>query len=224
MKLLVSDYDGTINFHGKLNEEDLESLNSFYNQGNIISIASSRPYESLYAEMLRFKIPFNLLMCNNGNAIFDNNGLIDYNCLSLEELIVFRNLIKEFPKNSIVTACDAYGKTTPNYPLYYKVLLGENYAFEKFYQMFCENGLSTDYYLSSGIVFSNKRQKDYATNYALRKYGIEKGEVYTVGDGDNDYLMLKEINGYTFSWGSPKVRKLKLPTVNSISEVINGIL
>lgn len=223
MKLLVSDYDGTINFRGSIKDEDLESLKRFYNQGNILSIASSRPYESLHNEMMIFKVPFNLLICNNGNAIFDNNGLVDFNSLNIEELIAFRKLLKDLPKNSKITAYDAYGRNAPNNPLYYRIILDNNYDFESFYQMFYECGFDADYYLNNGIVFSGKREKAYATKYAIEKYGIKSDEVYTIGDGDNDYEMLKDYNGYTFSWSSPKVKELKLPVVNSISEVINGM-
>ena len=37
MKLLVSDYDGTVNFHGEVHKEDVEALSSFKKEGNIIS-------------------------------------------------------------------------------------------------------------------------------------------------------------------------------------------
>ena len=77
MKLLVSDYDGTVNFHGEVHKEDVEALSSFKKEGNIISIASSRPFKSLHAEVLENNIPgfvmappveVNALVSNTGNV------------------------------------------------------------------------------------------------------------------------------------------------------------
>ena len=35
--------------------------------------------------------------------------------------------------------------------------------------------------------------------------------------------MLEGYNGYTFPWQSSKVKQLKLPVVNSVSELINNL-
>ena len=220
MKLLVSDYDGTLNFHGKVNEQDLAALNDFYNSGNIISIASSRPFESLHNEVLKFNIPYNLLCCNDGNAIFDKNKLIDINYLNNEELLILRKLLKQLPVGSRIIPCDQYGNETKQNPLYYRIVLDENYIFENFEKIFCSSGLSNDCYLNNGTIFSQRRNKGYATKFAMQKYAIALSNTYTVGDGNNDFSMLKDFNGYSFPWRSQKVKKLSIPIVGSVRDVI----
>ena len=222
MKLLVSDYDGTVNFHGEVHKEDVEALSSFKKEGNIISIASSRPFKSLHAEVLENNIPFDLLVCNNGNTIFEGTRLIYQNHLNLKELKALRELLKNLPRGEQLS-CDAWGRNSFN-PIYYQITLFNNYPFEYLEELFSKNGFATDYYLNSGIIFSKTFQKNDATRYMLSQYGIDDTMAYTIGDGDNDYEMLRDFNGYTFPWCSQMVRKLNLPTVNSVSEVVQRII
>ena len=223
MKLLVSDYDGTINFHGKINKEDYISLQRFYEEGNILMISSSRSFLSLYSEMLKYNIPFSLLCCNNGNAIFKDNKLIDVNNLTKKELLDMYDIFTSFPTNSKFIKYEAFGNIVIDNPLYVKTILSQETAFESYNEQFIEKSLATDYYLNEGIIFSNRRQKDYAVRTVMRNYNIDKQNVYTIGDGDNDYEMLEGYNGYTFPWQSSKVKQLKLPVVNSVSELINNL-
>ena len=72
MMLILSDYDRTINFSGKINSCDIAAFEEFMKQGNIVAIASSRNYESLYYDIKNHNISYNFLCCNNGNAIFNS--------------------------------------------------------------------------------------------------------------------------------------------------------
>lgn len=222
MKLLVSDYDGTVNFRGEVHSEDIDALKSFKSEGNIISIASSRPFKSLHAEVQRFNIPCDLLVCNDGNAIFEGDRLINQNRLNLDELKCLRELLRGLPQGQIIPL-DAFGVNSFD-PVYYQVTLNNDRPFEEYDEMFRRNGFSTDYYMNAGMIFSNRRGKNDATRYLLDKYGIDSTQAYTVGDGDNDYSMLEEFNGYTFSWCSERVRSLSLPRVNSLGEVVGRIM
>ena len=57
MKLLASDYDGTLHFEDGYKQEDLEAIRAFQKQGNMFGLCSGRPLRNLWSlqsEALKF--------------------------------------------------------------------------------------------------------------------------------------------------------------------------
>ena len=75
MKLLVTDFDGTL-YTDDYNK-NIEALNKFKQKGNKIVIATGR-YLSSLKEDLDKRIDYDYLICTDGSIIYDNNDDVIY--------------------------------------------------------------------------------------------------------------------------------------------------
>ena len=83
MKLLVSDYDGTIKPYDKnpnfieknIFRDNIKSINNFM-ENNKFVIATGRNTKSIYDETEKYKIGYNYLISYNGRVIVDKNNNI----------------------------------------------------------------------------------------------------------------------------------------------------
>jgi Cof subfamily protein (haloacid dehalogenase superfamily) len=74
MKLLATDYDGTLKFGQSVLEEDIQAIRDWREQGNLFAIVTGRSKESITKEMEEFNIPADFYVTNNGGMVFDANG------------------------------------------------------------------------------------------------------------------------------------------------------
>ncbi len=102
MKLLVSDYDGTIKIDSVIRNSyipngTISCIQDFISAGNMFMIATSRPYDSIMDEIEKYHIPYDFLSTLNGCIIHDNSGNIIYSKdvveLNVDELKVLYSCI-----------------------------------------------------------------------------------------------------------------------------------
>ncbi len=74
MKLLATDYDGTLRYAQDVMPEDLKSIEEWKNKGNKFVIVTGRSKESIDAQIKLFDLPCDYLITNNGGMVFDENG------------------------------------------------------------------------------------------------------------------------------------------------------
>ena len=83
MKLLVSDYDGTIKTYDKnpnfvekiIFRENIKTINNFIKDNRFV-IATGRNTKSIYDETKKYKILYDYLISYNGRVIVDKNNNI----------------------------------------------------------------------------------------------------------------------------------------------------
>lgn len=76
MKLLVTGYDGILQYGGNVMEEDLKAIEKWRSEGNLYVIDTGRSKDSIDKEIEKFNIPVDYLITNNGGMIFDETGHI----------------------------------------------------------------------------------------------------------------------------------------------------
>ena len=76
MKLLATDYDGTLRYAQDVMPEDLKSIEEWKNKGNKFVIVTGRSKESIDAQIKLFNLPCDYLITNNGGMVFGENGHI----------------------------------------------------------------------------------------------------------------------------------------------------
>lgn len=69
MKVIVSDFDGTLFDNNQIN--CLDKINKFISDGNIFIIATGRNISSLKKDLDKFNLSCNYFICNDGAIIFD---------------------------------------------------------------------------------------------------------------------------------------------------------
>ena len=88
MKLLATDYDGTLRYAQDVMPEDLKSIEEWKNKGNKFVIVTGRSKESIDAQIKLFNLPCDYLITNNGGMVFDENGnvLLPYAIIGIKSL------------------------------------------------------------------------------------------------------------------------------------------
>lgn len=74
MKLLASDYDGTLHYGDSIMEEDLHAIAGWKEDGNVFVLATGRSWPSIRKQMEKFDLPADYIITNNGGMVFDKDG------------------------------------------------------------------------------------------------------------------------------------------------------
>ncbi len=235
MKLLVSDFDGTY----FLNEEDIilnnEKIHNWRLNGNLFMLSSGRSFKSLKEVCQKYNIEYDYLSCCDGSILYDNNDLIinKYNLnpeiltkfLTLKKLAKIERIQYSYPDDYYSAPLD-------------KPLIGCNIVIlnqeitkkfkEKFYN------LQKEYSEFDFLAYAH----DEITYFCLKNKGINKSsnvtflqdnlnlnfqDIYTVGDNENDYYMLKNFNGYYIGEVTKRIKKATIKGYTSVSKMLDDI-
>ena len=74
MKLLASDYDGTLKYLDHVTQQDLNSIHRWKDAGNMFVMDTGRSMESILEEVGKYNIPADYYITNNGGMLFDRDG------------------------------------------------------------------------------------------------------------------------------------------------------
>ena len=74
MKILASDYDGTLNVHGVVSKENIEAINAWRAAGNLFGLVSGRNLGSIKRFLDRDSVPYDFMVGCNGSVITDTDG------------------------------------------------------------------------------------------------------------------------------------------------------
>lgn len=232
MKIIASDYDGTLNQNCIVSESDINSIKKWQNENNLFGLITGRGYSNIIPEINYHNIPFNFIVCNNGCEIYDSNKQLVYRAdsspeilLPLCELIIKHKglhiaisseqkrhcLIYEgqnpisnnddvwiekniVPTFSYFTQVDTHFDNDEKAEKFAEIV---NLTFSDSLEAF-NNGLNVDI-VPKGV------SKTHGIEKLTQIFGVEKQNVFTVGDNFNDLPMLIAYDGYVIESGNPKV-------------------
>lgn len=249
MKLLVTDYDGTLYQYYKIREEDLKAIRDFRKEGNLFGIASGRHLDSLRAEIKKHKIDVDFLIGNNGAIITDHQQRLIYlNQLSTElsiELMgyVRENFFDDFYfvgiNNGYNFAKDIY-QDGASYHDGYQGVIDDIVNSKMITALFGElkdpsrapliiDRIHKDYgHLVESVsnaefidIANHGNNKAKAVEIVAQYYQIKVNDVIVVGDGYNDVLMIEKFGGYVIRQGYEEVvrRFKKHQQIQYISDI-----
>ena len=73
MKLLASDYDGTLKYAQQIMQEDLDAIQRWRDAGNLFVINTGRSMESIKVQMEKYNISADYYITNHGGMVFDKD-------------------------------------------------------------------------------------------------------------------------------------------------------
>lgn len=73
MKLLATDYDGTLNYIHTVLIEDKKAIDQWKKEGNLFVIDTGRSMESILGEVIKYDLPVDFFITNNGGMVFDKD-------------------------------------------------------------------------------------------------------------------------------------------------------
>ena len=241
MKLLGSDFDGTLNHHG-IDEEKLQAIRDWRAAGNKFGVVSGRGpgFEKELAEKLGDQFDF-LISCNGGIiALPDGTPLHAVRCETLD--------IEEFCRDlyewggTLVYFLDHRYFTIgchEDIPEKYDYLLTELPPITYFYKL-CMDLKSPE---KAREVADKIRAKYGDQVYAMQNwgmidiapagvnkasglrwlaahYGIAEEDIIAVGDYDNDADMIREFRSYAMENGCDYIKELADFTTPSVTDLI----
>ena len=227
MKLLASDYDNTF----YISDEDIvKNINKVkkFRKNNIFLIATGRSYEEFMEKDNIYHIPYDYLILNHGTTIIKEGKVIYSKYINysiLEELLRDLNVdTAKYYNISNEIEMDNHELTTYTNKIRVKYY-DKEYAKEKCNFITNKYGkYVTSHYVSKGYaleIVNNNVDKSIAIEYVRNLEGINKKDVYTVGDGVTDKLMLTTFNGFKMENSCLEIEKLDISKVSSVSELID---
>ena len=237
MKLLVTDYDGTL----LINDDDLRKniiyLKKWQQDGNLIMISTGRSYSSIKNQVDLYKIPYDYLSCADGSIIYDkNNNILKMFEMDNEIIEPFKNFYKDLNYEEIQFS---YPRGYSNILLSDKELLGINVCIATVNY--------TKNIVNNFTKMSKKYPKYHFLNYmhpnfsylCIKPFGVDKSStvdylcskldltndnVYIIGDSYNDFEMIKKYNGVAMENSCDEILNITKKKYSSVSEYIEDNL
>ena len=195
MKLLVSDYDGTIEIEELFKDPyipkgTISNIHDFRSAGNKFMIATARPYDSIMSEIKEYHIPYDFLSTLNGCVIHDNNGNI-INSMDMPDLD-----IDEFYKlYSCINKIELIKDKDKN--LYYTFKTKLFKSSRKLIRHLESSGFDVQsWFLNTYNIVHPISNKIDSIRFIQSLLGISDDSIITVGDAKDDLEMIKNYYSY----------------------------
>ena len=222
MKLLVTDYDNTLELHYDFTD-NISILNrnkkalEIFIKNNILCIATGRHFNAMYDTLLKNDIKFSYLCTNNGAELYDNEYKLLF-CIPLDksDLEILNNVEYDVylrkPFNSDVI-------TSANFYIYDKK---EYKKMEKFLKSNLNESIIEFKYPKIKII-NKKCNKTNAVEYIKQNRKINDNDIYTIGDDVNDIPMIKSYNGYSIETACEDVKNVALYVYKELNQLVKDI-
>lgn len=249
MKILASDYDGTLRTKEELSTENLQAIHDFRKAGNAFGIVTGRSMESIRGEVEKYNLEFDFIVANNGGVIYDQNfekvkeSIMDFDkALSLMEYI-HTVRCASFTINNGYRRC--------------RITVNENeidYKFQKMNATLTIEEIMEEKKVAQMVIslhdadyakevadHINKEFQGYVTAFMnincidIVPYGVSKGaglrfvsewkhypekEIYAIGDSYNDIPMMEEFHGFCVAHAIAEIQKHAKYIVNDVHDAI----
>jgi hypothetical protein len=226
MKIIVSDFDGTL--LGKDFEENVKAINDFVHRGNLFVIATGRAMNSLSEDLSLVNLDCEYYICNDGGIIFDRYFNVIYRKDIRQDLVRPIYYALSDDENMIETFVDTSHGYVTDTSKCANGIIARPYDKEK--ALITLDNILRKYPDINGYMSTNwinimdkDVSKKAAIDYLLDIYRYKKEDVYTIGDGMNDFSMLEAYQGYTLENSSEDLKSITKGTVKNIKEFIELI-
>ncbi len=250
MKILASDYDGTLNVCGTVSKENIEAIQKWRAAGNMFGMVSGRNLGSLKKFMDKDAVPYDFLVGCNGAVMTDAEGnAVGKSCIPPRMAKTLLHEIHRYEAHYVSASYD-WGSTPAladsDIRADETVLMIDQVRVDRIYQVSgyytCpEHALAVrdacEAMFSGQIkgLMPSPQGIDFVpvgTNKAngIRSlcacHGIEPDIILTVGDGENDLSMLEapDFCGYAMQSAMPVVLERVSRTTQSVAALIEEYL
>lgn len=222
MKLLVTDYDNTLELHYDFTDNisilnrNIKAINKFM-KNNFVCIATGRHFDAIHKTLIENNIKFNYLCANNGAELYDGSYNLLY-CLPIKEQDL-EILMKLGDKVFFRNPCNSKLISSAN--LYFDNLKD----FEQI-EEYLDNNLTESFveykYPKIKIINENCNKLEIIKIIQdLEK--IDDKSIYTIGDDVNDIKMIERYNGYSLITAKEETKKVASKLYEELNQLIKEI-
>ena len=226
MKLLVSDYDQTLSMDDISIKFNIKKINEFRENGNLFMLSTGRTFSSIKSETKKYGISYDFLSCVDGTSLYDDNDtLIALTKMDSEDLKKSNYLKLKYGKSIDFFDINSDNSLLPEERVITIKLLNYKDEIKNIIEYFDKFLINSDYTVLYNSIYLKPKgiNKSYTTNYIEKKLRIAKKDIFTIGDHNNDYEMIRDYNGFTMWWGTKKVREYALKKYLTVSQLMNDI-
>ena len=235
MKLIASDFDGTVYKGGRISEKDIAAIERWQAEGNAFGIVTGRGRD-IFDRAKEHGVTLDYAVALNGAQVIDRDGTILHEevfDLSWEKR--YFAFVNQFPQQEEGVAIYAkhdpdgpdskenvYGiaqlslvMTSPAEASRVTDLLNEKFGDElvSFANWSCINTVKRGVSKATGIA-------EYA-----RRFGVAFEDVYAVGDAHNDLPMLEAYDGYVVNSATEEMKariRNHVEDMEELADIANG--
>lgn len=243
MKVLASDFDGTLSQNG-FYDEKREAIKRWRSKGNVLAIVSGRCAENLITLPIEHSFECDYLLAHNGAVVMKTDGTI------ISKNVCDGSIVVPLMKLMFESGC-TYADVGTSFPCKICADITESRADEGIYclndlpniQSFTQiSTMCKDCDTAKNIAFIIKKHFGDVLNplqngafidivradinkakgiYILMDFlGARYKDVITVGDNVNDTDMIAEFKSYAMANGVDSIKALADDTVSDVSELI----
>ena len=222
MKLLVTDYDNTLELHYDFTDNisilkrNINAINKLM-KNNLVCIATGRHFDAIYKTLIENNIKFNYLCANNGAELYDSSYNLLF-CLPIEEQDL-RILMKLGDKVFFRNPCNSKLISSAN--LYFDNLKDFEQTKE-----YLDNNLTesfVEYKYPKIKVINKKCNKLDIIKIIQDLEKIDDKSIYTIGDDVNDIKMIQRYNGYSLRTAKEETKKGASKLYEELNQLIKEL-
>lgn len=254
MKMLGTDYDGTLRYATEVMEEDIEAIRKWREAGNLFAIVTGRSGESIRKEMNKYGLECDYLVCNNGGLVFKGDESLYENYMETLAAVDIIYALKEFDSVVSITAHDGmhrhkievhpdledhrFGHLRPDLPeeevlslpQYCQIVASctDDEAARELADMinqFFHEQLAAYPNNTCVDIVARDVNKGEGLIFAAAYAGLDEEDVYAVGDSYNDMPMIEAVpNSAVMSVAPETLQEQAMMVCDSLHEVIESLL
>lgn len=223
MKLLVSDYDGTLNpnkNNTSLLQLNIEAIHRFREQGNKFVLATGRYYESIKKQIDEYQIPYDYLSCYDGGVIYDEHDKVVHSTrLNVGEIVLLFQQLTLLPITDGIRIYNELGITTTFENLVELSVKLKRFKSKKEIYELIRKYKNLDTVLVHNVLYIESiGGKSRCIEYLKELYQFE--QIITAGDGNNDIGMLTNYEGYKMPNSHYSLYFKGIKTVESVKTLV----
>lgn len=248
MKIIASDYDGTIKTKKGISLKNKRAMKRWRKQGNLLGIVTGRSTSTIKDELKNQKLEIDFLVCNNGGVIL--NDKLEILQLSLIDFEVAQSIIayvETIDCNGYVLNDGVYrarkgmnkehddlhnapSTTTMNELLSNKKVAQIVVSFDEQEDANVLAKYINENFEASVNAFANVRcvdivpkgvSKAQGIKYIVDKNKLNEKQVFAIGDSYNDMSMLEAYAGATFHDSPEAIQDIAKYVVKDFSEFVD---
>ena len=238
MKIIATDFDGTLSYNGKISEEDKAAIKRFRDAGNKFGVVTGRDIEMSFWVRNAFPDVDFIISCTGG-VITDDTGKIIY-----EKKQAADHKLKDIADFAVSHGAGSFSITDGltrhyvdvkgNIPTDFSRIKEFNQCCTWFYKgenaEALVNYINEKYpgefsgYRNGGAVDMPPAGVSKSTGVLAYAAMFDNPEIYAVGDNFNDLGMIKDFESFAVSNAVPEVKAAATHQCNRIADMIDFIM
>lgn len=226
MNLLVSDYDQTVSTDDLSIRFNIKKINKFRKDGNLFMLSTGREYLSIKNEVKKWNIKYDYLSCADGTTMYDRDDkLIFISKMDKDDVKVSEFLKKQYGQKINIYDIISDNSNIPEEKVIQIFDINFIQISRDITKFLDENLINSTYSANLNCIYLKHKEasKALTIRYLENEISIEKRNIFTIGDHNNDYEMIRDYNGFTMLWGTKKAREYAIKRYLLMSGLILDI-